>query len=95
MSDEKCKDGPRLMKPDMVRALLKGTEDLVGREQQRTEEFFSTLTCPQCGDSVQPFVDAHRPFQANGFLNYMARCTGCGCEFSPYTRIVTKQGIPL
>jgi len=86
---------PVFMDPDEIFQLLEGAEDTLTDEVRKTEQFFEQVSCPQCGDDVQPIVDMKRPFKTGmNTPNYMARCVDCACEFSPYTSIISKRGDP-
>ena len=78
----------KAMKPEEVRKLLEGQENILGRAVQENTEYFKRLSCPRCGGPVQPFVDPGSLFRNGELLpNYLARCLDCACEFEPHTRI--------
>jgi DNA-directed RNA polymerase subunit RPC12/RpoP len=77
------------MKREEVLKLLEGQEDVLTPAIRAHEEYFKKLLCPYCsGDRCMPFVDPRRPFREGDLLpNYLARCTTCGTEFEPYTKL--------
>lgn len=83
----------KTMSASLVIELISGQEDLLTPEANKMADFFSNLLCPECGDSVRPVLDTHRPFRPGSVLpNYLAECINCSCLFTPHTMIIVRQG---
>lgn len=82
---------------ETIRALLEGQEDLLSGEVRKEEAVFRNTPCPECrGFQHSPFILSTRPFSPMSPLpKKHLRCLGCGCEFDPETRLVTKASVPL
>ena len=81
------------MDKEEVLKVLEGQKDILSEEKQKHEEYFAHLRCISCrGDEIEPFVDPESLYAPGSFLpNYLARCSACGCEFTPYTKIQTSS----
>ncbi len=81
------------MDQDEVLKALEGQKDILSDEMKKHEEYFAQLRCISCScDEVVAFVDPESLFSQGSFLpNYMARCSECGCEFTPYTKLQTSS----
>lgn len=76
------------MKPEDVRKLLEGHENIVDKAEKESVAFFRMLSCPSCGGEVQRIVNARKPFKEGEILpNFLGKCKLCGVEFEPYTKI--------
>lgn len=85
------------LSPDKIRAILDATDengqklhqDVLTPLATREEVIFKTATCPSCGTGAcTPTLDLLRPFTSDNPLpNRILRCTACGAEFDPYTRM--------
>ena len=76
------------MKRDDVLKALEGHENILGRAAKEQEQYFKRLSCPSCRGGVMPVVNPRQLFKEGAILpNVLAKCTVCGVEFEPYTRI--------
>lgn len=77
---------------DILKA-LEGQEDILTEEMRKHEEYFAHLRCISCSSNeIEPFVDPETLFAPGSLLpHYLARCSACKCEFTPYTKIQTSS----
>lgn len=80
------------MKIEDVLKALEGQEDVLSKEVEAHNRYIEKLTCFQCGSpDIEQFVDPEHLFKEGSVLpNYLVRCTSCGCEFEPYTKVQVK-----
>ncbi|HNC99627.1 MAG TPA: hypothetical protein PKW90_26090 [Myxococcota bacterium] len=85
--------------PEVLEQMLKPYrdegEDTLGKERRHEEAFLKQQQCPTCGASgMIPFLVSTR--HAYGHGNLLARnalrCTACGTEYDPHSRIVLGTG---
>ena len=86
----------QVMDQDELRSIVDangGQKLLIEEADESVKEYFRLLRCPECGGDVEPVVDARRPFSPGRLTpNFLARCTGCGCEFGPDSNIISRRG---
>lgn len=76
---------------------LEGHENILGPAYEAHRAYFQKLNCHRCGGRVQEFVDPKYGLFREGdtLPHFMARCSHCGLEFEPYTRIEVSTSTVL
>lgn len=79
------------MDPDDVWRVLSGHSNVIAEEVKKTEEYFSKLSCTYCGGNCHAVVNNEKLFDDGSILpNFIAECSDCGAQFTPYTKIEVK-----
>jgi hypothetical protein len=76
------------MDPNEVLQLITGHTNIITKEVQEIEKYFSKLQCSYCGGSCRPITNNKKLFDDNSILpNFIAHCNDCEAQFTPYTKI--------
>jgi rubredoxin len=92
------------MDPDVIRALLADTEDVITPAVKAEEQLYKHLRCPVCGGSkntkvLRPIKVVHgeggpvilnSPFGDDVLPEGRAKCLQCGAVYDPYTKVVER-----
>jgi len=72
---------------------IKDDDVVIFQSARDMKEFFETVECPECSSSATPITNPRQPFKTGQISpNFLAKCTSCGCEFDPHTRVIVQVG---
>lgn len=87
----------KTLDPSFCLEVISKYENVLEKQKKERDLYFSRLLCIKCGndkidnvpmfsseDGTTVFVDGYLPKQ-------MAKCSNCGCEFEPYTKLIIKE----
>ena len=79
--------------PEVTQKLLEGHQDILTKEAEDSEEFYSAQSCPRCGGSCRKTGDGRTLFSQRGVLpQFYLQCLACNCEFDPRTGLIHVLG---
>lgn len=80
------------MDPEVIQELLKGQVNVIAPAVAKEQEILTGASCPSCGESsTEARVNGKNPFSRGKLLvNKSLSCIVCGCEFDPYSKLITK-----
>ena len=81
----------RPLSQEQISQLLEGQVDVLTPMAQKDQAFFRHSTCPSCGSyDHSQYINPSHPFsQGSPLPNTLLKCSGCGTEFDPHSRIIT------